>query len=67
MPPHPANSIAKRSNWAAEQGGVILDFCIVFILLCAILTLIVIKFLRQRREERAQWTVEEITEVPDKR
>lgn len=63
MAPHPAYFIQKRSQWAQHQAGVILVFCIVFVLGCAILSLIIVKAWRRRQEERAQWSVEEITEV----
>lgn len=63
MPPYPASTIQKRSDWAEDQAGVVLVFCIVFIVGCSILSFIVLKAWRQRQAERAQWTVEEITEV----
>ncbi|CAP87197.1 Pc24g02890 [Penicillium rubens Wisconsin 54-1255] len=52
--------IAKRDNWAAEEPGVILVFCIVFLVGCGILVLIIQKTVKQRLEERAQWEVSEV-------
>ncbi|PYH39225.1 hypothetical protein ABZX51_011561 [Aspergillus tubingensis] len=54
-------TIGKRS-WAGEEPGVILDFVVVFIVLCGILALIVQKAWRNRQAERAEW---EITEIKD--
>lgn len=54
--------IAKRDNWAAEEPGVVLVFCIVFIVGCGILALIIHRSWKQHKEERAQW---EITEIKD--
>lgn len=55
-----AHKYVKRSDWAQSQPGVILVFVIVFILGCGILGVIVHKEWRARRDERAEWTVEEI-------
>lgn len=56
------NGLGKRDNWAAEEPGVVLVFCIVFVVGCGILGLIIQKALKNRREERAQWEVTEITD-----
>lgn len=55
-----AHEFVKRSGWAQDQPGVILVFVIVFILGCGILGVIVHKEWKTRRDERAEWTVEEI-------
>ncbi|BCS18873.1 uncharacterized protein APUU_11701S [Aspergillus puulaauensis] len=55
-----AHEYVKRSDWAQSQPGVILVFVIVFILGCGILGVIVHKEWGARRDERAEWTVEEI-------
>ena len=57
--PH-VHEIAKRSNWASNQRGVILDFVIVFLVGCGILGLIVHREWVARKTEKAQWSVEEI-------
>lgn len=58
------NGIARRDNWAGQEPGVILVFCIVFLVGCGILLLIIQRALKQRREERAQW---EVTEIRDEK
>lgn len=55
-----SNGLTKRDNWAAEEPGVILVFCIVFIVGCGIFALIVQRAIKHRREERAKWVVTEI-------
>lgn len=60
------NAIVKRNsnqNWAAQEPGVVLVFCIVFIVGCGILALIIHRAWRTHKEERAQWEVTEIKEV----
>ncbi|RAL03476.1 uncharacterized protein BO80DRAFT_422932 [Aspergillus ibericus CBS 121593] len=54
--------LTKRS-WASEEPGVILDFVVVFLVLCGILALIIQKAWRHRQAERAEWEVEEIRDV----
>lgn len=46
--------LAKRSNWAAQEPGVIVVFCIVFIVLVALVALFISKKLKARRERRQQ-------------
>ncbi|EGS18625.1 uncharacterized protein CTHT_0052300 [Thermochaetoides thermophila DSM 1495] len=46
--------LAKRSNWAAREPGVVLVFCIVFIVGCLLIALWIHKFIKARRERRAQ-------------
>lgn len=58
------NGIARRDHWAAQEPGVVLVFCIVFLVGCGILLLIIQRALKQRREERAQW---EVTEIGDEK
>ena len=45
--------LAKR-NWAAEEPGVIVVFCIVFIVLVALIALFISKKLKARKERRQQ-------------
>ena len=62
-PPVPrVHEIAKRSDWAYNQRGVILVFAIVFVVGCGILGLIIHREWVARKTERAQWSVEEIKE-----
>lgn len=51
-----------KRNWASREPGPILVFCIVFIVGVGVLALIIQKFVKERREERAKW---EITEIKD--
>jgi len=41
--------IAKRSNWAAREAGVVLVFCIVFVVAVGLISLFVHKKLAARR------------------
>ena len=47
------NLIAKRSNWAGREPGVIVVFCIVFIVLVGLVALFIHKQLVARRERKA--------------
>ncbi|KAK3403002.1 hypothetical protein B0T20DRAFT_344633 [Sordaria brevicollis] len=49
------NLIAKRSNWAAREPGVIVVFCICFIVLCGLVALFIHKQIAARRERKAQF------------
>jgi hypothetical protein len=55
-----SNGLTKRDNWAGEEPGVILVFCIVFIVGCGIFAVIVQRAIKDRREEREKWVVTEI-------
>lgn len=48
------SQIAKRDNWAAQEPGVIVVFCIVFLVLVALVSLFIYKKLKARRERRQQ-------------
>lgn len=58
------DGIARRDNWAAQEPGVVLVFCIVFLVGCGIMLLIIQRALKHRREEQAQW---EVTEISDEK
>lgn len=53
------NEPVKR-NWASREPGVVLVFCIVFLVGCGILALIVQKMRNERKAERAKWEVTEV-------
>lgn len=46
--------IAKRDNWASQEAGVIVVFCIVFVVGVGLLALFIHKRLQARRERRQQ-------------
>jgi hypothetical protein len=48
-----AHQIAKRSNWASRESGVIVVFCIVFIVAVGLIGLYVTRAIQRRRNERA--------------
>ncbi|KAH0595392.1 hypothetical protein MHUMG1_06567 [Metarhizium humberi] len=50
------STLVKRKNWAAENAGVMVVFCIVFVVAVGLIGLWIAKFLSRRREakERAQ-------------
>jgi hypothetical protein len=54
-----SNGLTKR-GWAGQEPGVILVFCIVFIVGCGIFAHIVQRAIKHRREEREKWVVTEI-------
>ncbi|KAF2454815.1 hypothetical protein BDY21DRAFT_276438, partial [Lineolata rhizophorae] len=43
------HQFAKRSNWAAEEPGVVLVFCIIFVVALLLIGLFVHKKLQQRK------------------
>jgi hypothetical protein len=45
--------IAKRSNWAGHEAGVIVVFCIVFIVAVALTGLFISKKVKAKRERNA--------------
>ncbi|EDO65086.1 hypothetical protein GE21DRAFT_7906 [Neurospora crassa] len=49
------NLIAKRSNWAGREAGVIVVFCVVFIVLVGLVALFIHKKCAARRERKAQF------------
>ena len=46
--------IAKRSNWAAEEPGVIVVLCIVFVVACGLIGLWISKQLAARKARKQQ-------------
>lgn len=46
------NQIAKRDNWASHERGVIVVFCIVFIVAAGVLGLCLTRWFNRRRELR---------------
>ncbi|KHN96349.1 uncharacterized protein MAM_05638 [Metarhizium album ARSEF 1941] len=49
-------TLVKRKSWPAENAGVMVVFCIVFVVAVGLIALWITKFLARRREarERAQ-------------
>lgn len=47
-----SHQLAKR-NWAGDNAGVVVVFCVVFIVAVAIIAVQVSKFLKRRKERRA--------------
>jgi hypothetical protein len=45
--------IAKRSNWAGENAGVMVVFCIVFVVAVGLIALFISKKVQARKEKRA--------------
>lgn len=45
--------IAKRSNWAGENAGVMVVFCIVFVVAVGLIILFIFKKMQARKEKRA--------------
>ncbi|SPQ22100.1 de3bee04-c6bb-4d9b-8f86-cc9d88a2d201 [Thermothielavioides terrestris] len=48
------SQITKRSNWASRNAGVMVVFCIVFIVGVGLIGLFIHKKLQARREKRQQ-------------
>ena len=48
------SQIAKRSNWASKEAGVIVVFCIVFIVLVGVIGLFIGRRISSARARRAQ-------------
>lgn len=46
--------LIKRKNWAAHEAGVVLVFCIVFIVASGLLGLCISRAIKKRREARGQ-------------
>lgn len=44
--------IAKRQNWAAKEAGVVLVFCILFVVFVGVTALIISKKLAARRRNK---------------
>lgn len=48
------SNIAKRENWAKQEAGVVVVFCIVFLVAVGIIAMIITKKLAARRKRREQ-------------
>jgi len=47
------SQLARRSNWAGENAGVMVVFCIVFVVAVALIFLVVYKKLKARKALRS--------------
>ncbi len=47
------SQLARRSNWAGENAGVMVVFCIVFVVAVALIFLFIYKKLKARKEKSA--------------
>lgn len=57
--PHVRDEIVKRSNWAGENPGVILVFCIVFIVGVGIISLFAYRLWMKRKAKKQFYEVQE--------
>jgi len=48
-----AQQLVKRKNWAAREAGVIVVFCVVFIVASGLLGLHLSRWIARRREKQA--------------
>lgn len=48
------SQITKRSNWAGHEAGVIVVFCIVFVVACGLIALFVHKKLQARKANKVE-------------
>jgi len=51
---HAVSELVKRKNWAAREPGVIVVFCIVFIVAVGLLGLFISKQCAKRRASKSQ-------------
>lgn len=47
------SQIVKRKNWAQQEAGVIVVFCIVFVVACGLIGLFISKRMAARRAAKA--------------
>ncbi|KAH9228862.1 hypothetical protein K456DRAFT_1728802 [Colletotrichum gloeosporioides 23] len=47
------HQLAKRENWASQEAGVIVVFCIVFIVACGIAGLMISRCISRRKAAKA--------------
>ena len=59
LTPHIRHEIVKRSNWASENPGVILVFCIVFIVGVGIVSLFAYRLWMKRKAKKQSFEVQE--------
>ncbi|OOF93059.1 hypothetical protein ASPCADRAFT_209691 [Aspergillus carbonarius ITEM 5010] len=53
------HQVIKRSNWASENPGVVLVFCIVFIVAVGIIALVIYRKWMARKAARQSYEVEQ--------
>jgi len=46
------STLAKRSNWAGENAGVMVVFCVVFVVAVGLIVLFIYKKMLARKEKR---------------
>ncbi|RYP78408.1 hypothetical protein DL771_000593 [Monosporascus sp. 5C6A] len=46
------STLAKRENWASQEAGVVVVFCIVFLVGCGLIGLWISKFLSKRKAKK---------------
>ena len=47
------SQLARRSNWAGENAGVMVVFCIVFVVAVSLISLFIYKKLKARKDRRS--------------
>jgi predicted permease len=47
------HALSKRSNWAGKEAGVIVVFCVVFIVASGLIGLYLSRFISRKRAEKA--------------
>ncbi|KAI5287279.1 hypothetical protein KEM54_006106 [Ascosphaera aggregata] len=58
--------LARRSNWAGRNAGVVLVFCIIFIVACGILFLVIYRKMMARKARRMQamiWVISQLAAI----
>ncbi|KAJ5612965.1 hypothetical protein N7510_006159 [Penicillium lagena] len=55
------HSLIKRKNWAAKNPGVVLVFCIVFLVGCGIASLFIYRRWLKRKAEKESYETTEAT------
>lgn len=48
------HEISKRSNWAGRNAGVVVVFCIVFIVAVGLIALWIGKFIKRRKDAKPE-------------
>ncbi|KAE8370925.1 hypothetical protein BDV27DRAFT_119178 [Aspergillus caelatus] len=59
LSPHVRDEFVKRSNWAGENPGVILVFCIVFIVGVGVVSLFAYRMWMKRKAKKESYQVQE--------
>lgn len=47
--------LAKRSNWAGREAGVVVVFCIVFVVACGLIGLVIHKRMAARKAAKSNF------------